>query len=296
MDMIRVEVITPVVRRIMKKLPVTPAQLVTGDDMEELIANARASLASRGMRIAQPEAWRPEADRNGVPMRLLSATLDDDEHRVLELKYYLAEVDGADVDRMVELARELGDDLPTGRGRLYVLAGDDEWDLKFVPESEGGPSWREQFAAIGNVPSKTSSGRSISEIIPATNVPAGAQQYKVRIDDLWGYLDRSGSFGADEVYAPAFADWRKRVIVAAPTSREPVTGYRDELGEFHPGAWVKPLPKRPQTFLFIPEDGGLAARQWANGTTPVGNAKIKFVYQAFEKASPGDFDISTIVS
>jgi hypothetical protein len=296
MDMVRTEVITPVVRRIIKKLPVTPAQLVTGDDLQDLISSVKSRLESRGMRIAKPEAWRPTADRNGVPVRLLSAVLDDDEQPVAGLQYYLAEVDGGDVDRMLELARELGDELPTGRGRLYVLAGDDEWDLKFVEESAGDPSWREQFAAIGDVPTKTSSGRSLSEIISATNVPDGCKPYKVRIDDLWGYLDRTDFFRADDVYAPAYADWRYRVIVPAPTSREPVAGYRDELGEFHAGHWVKPFANRSQTYLFIPDDGGLAAREWASGMSPVGNRKMNFVYQAFEKASVRGFDISAIVS
>jgi hypothetical protein len=243
LEQINGKLVVPLVKVIVDNVPVTPAEPVSSERAQTLIANLSKSFGSRPIAIAQTGEFRPARDNRGRRVEcLLSA----------KPREYAGDLE-KNLGRLCYDVRMAEPQL--GRGYLFL----DNLEFEAAPQYLGS----EHADPYAGLPEKDAGGRRISEFKPdPTALAIGPYGYKVRIGELWGYLDRYKVFTPRDVDEHALADWRKRVLIPGQSGQGQVkAGYRSEQGELVEGNWYRPLSQGRSYFLFMPKAGGW--HEWA---------------------------------
>jgi hypothetical protein len=252
LEQVSTRLVSPLVRVIVDNLPVTPAEPVSSAKTQTLIASLTRNFVARQVAIMDVGRFRPTRDNEGNKIEcILCATprkyAGDFEEKRERLCY--------DV-RM--------SDPQQGRGYLFL----DNLEFEAVPQYLGS-DYADPYAEL---PEKDARGRRINEFIADPRALAmGPYGYKVRIGELWGYLDRYKVFTPREVDEHVLTEWRGRVLLAGQNGQGQVkAGYRSEDGELVEGNWYRPLNRGTTYFLFMPKAGSW--HEWARADMPTGQA------------------------
>jgi hypothetical protein len=250
LEQINGKLVEPIVRVIVDNLPVAPTEPLSSGKAQALIASLSKRFETKPITVADTEEFRPTRDNLGNTVECILCA---------KPRKYTGDLE-ENLDKICYDVRMANPQL--GRGFLFL----DNLEFEPVPQYLGS-DYADPYA---DLPEKDARGRRINEFKQdPTALAMGPYGYKVRIGELWGYLDRYKVFTPREVDEPALADWRNRVLLPGQAGQGQVkAGYRSEDGELVEGNWYRPLSKGMSYFLFMPKAGGW--HEWAKADTPTG--------------------------